>query len=85
MEAGEIPDPVVLDCIVSGLLRSVDESAAKEVYKRMEACRQEATKNMAGHGYFNNKVISKVLVILGKLARPPRHARGVSKRRASHP
>lgn len=73
VEAGEIIDSVVLNCVISGLLRSGEESAADEVYQRMGASRNEDTKNIPERDYVTNKVITKVLMMFGKVGKehPP--------------
>ncbi|KAL2113137.1 hypothetical protein VUR80DRAFT_5216 [Thermomyces stellatus] len=69
VEAGEIIDSVVLNCVISGLLRSGEEPAAEAVYERMKASRSDNTPTMPERDYVTNKVITKVLMMFGKVGR----------------
>ncbi|PKS07035.1 hypothetical protein jhhlp_005632 [Lomentospora prolificans] len=70
VNAGEVIDTVVLNCVISGLLKSGEESAAEEVYERMKAGREgEGLPNPPQRDYIPNKVVTKVLLLLGKVGR----------------
>lgn len=69
VEAGEIIDSVVLNCVISGLLRAGEEAAAEEVYERMKTSGSPNTPQLPERDYVTNKVITKVLMMFGKLGR----------------
>ena len=69
VEAGEIIDSVVLNCVISGLLRSGEEAAAEEVYERMKTSRKQSSGDIPERDYVANKVITKVLMMFGKVAK----------------
>lgn len=69
VEAGEIIDSVVLNCVISGLLRSGEESAAEEVYERMKGSHGVQATGIPDRDYVTNKVITKVLMMFGKIGR----------------
>ncbi|PFH60763.1 hypothetical protein XA68_10377 [Ophiocordyceps unilateralis] len=68
VESGEMIDTVVLNCVISGLLRCGEEAAADEVYKRMKSNHTLAPE-LPHRDYMLNRVISKVLVMFSKVAR----------------
>ncbi|KAJ9138665.1 Pentatricopeptide repeat-containing protein [Pleurostoma richardsiae] len=68
VEAGEIIDTVVLNCVISGFLRSGEEDSAERVYQRMKAFHLRSVK-LPDRDYFKNTVITKVLMMLSKVSR----------------
>lgn len=72
VEAGEVIDTVVLNCVISGLLRSGEEDAADRVYQRMK---EGVTKGIAlpQRTYATNKMITQTLMMFAKVGRqhPP--------------
>ncbi|SPO03333.1 uncharacterized protein DNG_06015 [Cephalotrichum gorgonifer] len=69
VEAGEIIDSVVLNCVISGLLRSGEEAAAEEVYERMKRSGSADNRKLPERDYVTKKVITKVLMMFGKLGK----------------
>jgi len=72
VKAGEIVDSVVLNCVISGLLRAGEEEAADRVYERMKASADDAAE-MPQRNYSTNKMVTRVLMMLAKVGRrhPP--------------
>lgn len=72
VEAGEMVDTVVLNCVISGLLRSGEEDAAETVYQRMKAGTHKG-KGMPQRTYATNKMITQALMMFAKIGRehPP--------------
>ncbi|KAF7563335.1 hypothetical protein G7046_g802 [Stylonectria norvegica] len=68
VEAGEIIDTVVLNCVISGLLRCGEESAAEETYERMKQGHSLAP-DMPDRNYTMGKVITKVLMMFTKIGK----------------
>ncbi|ODA78098.1 hypothetical protein RJ55_06701 [Drechmeria coniospora] len=68
VEAGEMIDTVVLNCVISGLLKCGEESAADETYDRMKDCHALAT-DLPQRDYAMNKVVTKVLMMFAKVSR----------------
>lgn len=68
VEAGEMIDTTVLNCVIVGFLRCGEEYAAEQVYKRMKAAHIRAPK-MPYRNYMSDKVISKVLSMFSKVSR----------------
>lgn len=68
VEAGEMVDTVVLNCVVAGFLRCGEEYAAERVYERMKAAHERA-QEMPYRNYMNGSVISKVLMMFAKLSK----------------
>lgn len=72
VEAGEMIDTVVLNCVMSGLLRSGEEDAAERVYERMKEGTPKG-KSMPQRTYATNKMITQTLMMFAKIGRehPP--------------
>lgn len=68
VEAGEMIDNVVLNCVIAGLLRSGEESAAEGIYERMKASHPKASE-MPDRSYVTNKVVTKVLMMFARVGR----------------
>lgn len=68
VEAGEIIDTVVLNCVIAGFLRCGEEYAAERVYERMKAAHERA-ETMPYRNYMNGKVITKVLMMFTKISK----------------
>lgn len=68
VEAGEMIDTVVLNCVISGLLRCGEEGAAEETYERMKSGHARAA-DMPSRDYMMNKVITKVLIMFAKVSK----------------
>jgi pentatricopeptide repeat protein len=66
VDAGEIIDTVVLNCVISGLLRSGEEEAAQRVYERMRSDHARA-ETLPARDYVTNKVITKVFMMFAKV------------------
>lgn len=75
VEAGEIIDNVVLNCVISGLLRCGEESSAERLYGKMKASPMRISP-MPESNYFANKVVTKVLMMFAKVGK--RHPKMVS-------
>jgi len=73
VNAGEVIDTVVLNCVISGLLKAGEESAAEEVYQRMKTDGMEGLPGPPYRDYIPNKMVTKVLMLLGKVGKehPP--------------
>lgn len=68
VEAGEMIDTVVLNCVIAGLLRSGEEDAAERVYERMRASSPKADV-MPQRTYATNKMITQALMMFAKVGR----------------
>ncbi|OIW27154.1 hypothetical protein CONLIGDRAFT_415564 [Coniochaeta ligniaria NRRL 30616] len=68
VEAGEMVDTVVLNCVVAGLLRSGEEDAAERVYERMRASSPRGNA-MPQRTYATNKMITQALMMFAKVGR----------------
>lgn len=68
VEAGEMIDTTVLNCVIAGFLRCGEEYAAERVYERMKAAHERAT-DMPFRNYVSGKVITKVLMMFAKISR----------------
>lgn len=78
VEAGEMIDTTVLNCVIAGFLRCGEEYAAERVYERMKAAHDRA-RDMPFRNYVNQKVITKVLMMFAKISRAAAKARGKGK------
>lgn len=67
VEAGEIIDTTVLNCVIAGFLRCGEEYAAERVYERMKAAHKRAP-SMPYRNYLNDKIITKVLMMFAKVS-----------------
>ncbi|KAI9170880.1 pentatricopeptide repeat containing protein [Paramyrothecium foliicola] len=72
VNAGEMIDTVVLNCVISGLLRCGEEASAVETYERMKNGHALAME-IPARDYMMNKVVTKVLLMFSKVSRqyPP--------------
>jgi pentatricopeptide repeat protein len=68
VEAGEMIDTVVLNCVISGLLRCGEESAAEMTYERMKSG-HEMAPNIPGRDYGMGRVVTKVLMMFTRIGR----------------
>lgn len=68
VEAGEMIDTVVLNCVISGLLRCGEESAAELTYQRMKAG-HEMAPNIPDRDYGMGRVVTKVLMMFTRIGR----------------
>ncbi|KAH6608204.1 pentatricopeptide repeat containing [Trichoderma cornu-damae] len=68
VESGEMIDTVVLNCVISGLLRCGEEEAAEETYQRMKSDHQMASE-MPQKDYMMNKVVTKVLMMFTRVGK----------------
>lgn len=68
VEAGELIDTTVLNCVIAGFLRCGEEYAAERVYERMKTAHERAPK-MPYRNYMDNKVVSKVLMMFAKVSK----------------
>lgn len=68
VEAGELVDSIALNCVISGLLRSGEEAAAEDTYRRMRAAGKVAPEQPE-KSYMVSKAITKALMMLTKVAR----------------
>lgn len=68
VEAGEMIDSTVLNCVIAGFLRCGEEYAAERVYERMRSAHMRAPK-MPYRNYMSAKVVSKVLDMFSKVSR----------------
>ncbi|KAL2206022.1 hypothetical protein CC79DRAFT_1274950 [Sarocladium strictum] len=68
VDAGELVDIVVLNCLISGFLRCGDEGAADQLYERMKE--GLGTENgLPGRDYNTGKVMTQVLMMFAKVGR----------------
>ncbi|KAF5024246.1 hypothetical protein F66182_3678 [Fusarium sp. NRRL 66182] len=68
VEAGEMIDTVALNCVVSGLLRCGEESAAEETYEKMKTSHTMAPK-IPDRDYGMGRVITKVLMMFTRIGK----------------
>ncbi|CAN8104193.1 unnamed protein product [Discula destructiva] len=68
VEAGEMIDTVVLNCVIAGFLRCGEEYAAERVYERMKTAHKRAPA-MPYRNYMKDGVITKVLMMFAKLSK----------------
>ncbi|KAI5456537.1 hypothetical protein BGZ63DRAFT_417536 [Mariannaea sp. PMI_226] len=68
VEAGEMVDTVVLNCVISGLLRCGEESAAEETYERMKNG-HGLTSSIPERNYMMGRVVTKVLMMFTKVGK----------------
>jgi pentatricopeptide repeat protein len=66
VDAGEMIDTVVLNCVISGLLKSGEDAAAEQVYERMKETHTMAP-DLPERDYFTSKVITNVLMMFSKV------------------
>lgn len=68
VESGEMVDTTVLNCVLSGLLRCGEESAAEETYERMKNGHDLAV-DMPPRDYMMSKVTTQVLMMFTKVGK----------------
>lgn len=68
VEAGELIDTVVLNCVIAGFLRCGEEYAAERVYERMKLAHERAVA-MPYRNYMDNNVITKVLMMFARVSK----------------
>ena len=68
VEAGEMVDTVVLNCVMAGLLRSGEEDAAERVYERMRAS-SPRSRGMPQRTYATNKMVTRALMMFARVGR----------------
>ncbi|KAI1106815.1 hypothetical protein F4804DRAFT_286109 [Jackrogersella minutella] len=68
VELGEVIDSVVLNCVMSGFLRSGEESSAERVYEKMKDTAR-GTVALPDRNYTMQKNITKVLMMFAKLGK----------------
>ncbi|KAG5926672.1 hypothetical protein E4U42_003044 [Claviceps africana] len=68
VDSGEMIDTVVLNCVISGLLRCGEEDAAEETYQRMKSAHALAPQ-MPRRDYMTNKVVTRVLMMFAKVGK----------------
>lgn len=68
VESGEMVDTVVLNCVISGLLRCGEEGPAEETYEQMKSNHSRAAE-LPQRDYMMNKVITKVIMMFSKVSR----------------
>ncbi|KAF3067813.1 hypothetical protein CFAM422_008407 [Trichoderma lentiforme] len=68
VESGEMIDTVVLNCVISGLLRCGEEGAAEETYQRMKNDHHMAAE-IPQKDYMMNKVVTKVLMMFTRVGK----------------
>lgn len=68
VEAGEMVDTIVLNCVISGLLRCGEESAAEETYHRMKTG-STLMPMMPDRNYTMGRVITKVLMMFTRIGK----------------
>lgn len=68
IDAGELIDTVVLNCLISGFLRCGDEGAAEHVYERMkDGIQRDAIRHE--RDYTTGKVMTKVLMMFARVGK----------------
>jgi pentatricopeptide repeat protein len=68
VNAGEMIDTVVLNCVISGLLRCGEEASAVETYERMKDGHALAV-DIPQRDYMTNKMVTKVLMMFTKVGK----------------
>ncbi|PHH86711.1 hypothetical protein CDD83_9861 [Cordyceps sp. RAO-2017] len=68
VESGEMIDTVVLNCVISGLLRCGEEEAAEETYHSMKDNHSLAPE-MPQRDYMMSRVITKVLMMFSRVSK----------------
>lgn len=68
VEAGELVDTVVLNCVIAGFLRCGEEDAADRVYQRMKTAHENAP-SMPYRNYMKDSVITKVLMMFARIGK----------------
>lgn len=68
VEAGEMIDTIVLNCVIAGLLRCGEEPAAEETYQRMKIG-DPMLPSMPERNYAMGRVITKVLMMFTRIGK----------------
>ncbi|KAL0941571.1 pentatricopeptide repeat protein [Colletotrichum truncatum] len=68
VEAGEMVDTVVLNCVISSLLRCGEDEAALRVYEHMKATHSKAA-SLPDRDYVAHKMVNKVLGMFTKVGK----------------
>jgi pentatricopeptide repeat protein len=68
VDSGEMIDTIVLNCVISGLLRCGEEAAADDTYEQMKSAHNLLT-DMPQRDYMMNKVVTKVLMMFSKVGK----------------
>ncbi|OAA37627.1 pentatricopeptide repeat containing protein [Metarhizium rileyi] len=68
VDSGETIDTVVLNCVISGLLRCGEEAAADDTYQQMKNVHTLAS-DMPQRDYTLNKVVTRVLMMFSKVVK----------------
>jgi pentatricopeptide repeat protein len=68
VEHGEVIDTVVLNCVIASFIRCGEESSADHVYAMMKAS-DERSSLIPHREYTFNKMVNKVLLMFGRVAR----------------
>ncbi|KAK3392514.1 hypothetical protein B0T20DRAFT_421327 [Sordaria brevicollis] len=70
VEAGEMIDTVVLNAVISGLLRSGEEAAAERIYTRMVASHEKWSKvPFPARSYASDRAITQALKMMARVAK----------------
>ncbi|EJT79419.1 hypothetical protein GGTG_04503 [Gaeumannomyces tritici R3-111a-1] len=75
VEAGEVIDKVVLNCVISGLLRCGDEAGAERVYEKMRTWRSNKRWRQP-QAYTTHKAVTKAFIMFARVARQHPELRG---------
>lgn len=68
VEAGEVIDSLVLNCVIAGLIRAGDETSAERVYEKMKAS-DERSKLIPHRDYTFDKMMTKTLMMFTRVGR----------------
>lgn len=70
VESGEIVDTVVLNCMISSLIRAGEPQAAEQVYARMKLLHEERSpQRLPSRDYEKRREVNKALVRIGELGK----------------
>ncbi|PHH73862.1 hypothetical protein CDD82_5229 [Ophiocordyceps australis] len=75
VQAGQVIDTVVLNCVISGLLRCGEEAEAEGTYVRMRDNHSLAL-NLPQRSYMTNKVITQALLMFSRIGKQHPKLRG---------
>lgn len=68
VDSGEMIDTIVLNCVISGLLRCGEEAAAEDTYEQMKNA-HNLSADMPQRDYMMNKVVTRVLMMFSKVGK----------------
>ncbi|OAQ69738.1 pentatricopeptide repeat protein [Pochonia chlamydosporia 170] len=68
VDSGEMIDTIVLNCVISGLLRCGEEAAADDTYEQMKNA-NNLSSDMPQRDYMMNKVVTRVLMMFSKVGK----------------